>query len=105
MNPANSQQPTAEVSRLTDEALDGAILQALYPDKRNSDVQLSVDIAGSGGAIRTTIRCFGLETLGLICCSYRVRQGDAAYWMLTGRGRIAVAQALGMSPTGNGGTL
>jgi len=90
-------------NQITDSDLDAAILKALYPNNRNSDVQLSVDIENSGGAIRTGMRCHDLERWGLICCTYTVRDGNASYWQLTAQGRLAVQNLLSREAQTAGG--
>lgn len=76
---------------LTDEALDDAILRALYPDKQKTEIELSAEIVNSGGAVRTGIRCDYLQHSALIFV-VRTARSLEVLWKLTTRGRLAQQQ-------------
>ena len=89
---------------LNEDALDAAILKALYPEERKTEITLSAEVENSGGAIRVGFRCLKLEQRGLVYCAYATRDAEHSYWKLTVRGRLALQNFTDEGVATTGGT-
>lgn len=77
-------------TEIPDATLDREILAALFPDEARTEIDLSVHIENSGGAIRTALRCHDLQERKLLYSSYQVKDPLCSYWRLTVRGKWEV---------------